>query len=162
VNAALLRAQLIAGLAAGLVGAITIDAFLFAVQIASGGAPAQVVMGTWIFVAAVVLGPTVIANPAAPAIGAFMHVCVSVFWALGYVYLIRSQPQLLTRPWISGAGFGLVVYVFMQIVLITAQQYHRPSPSTLAISLIAHIAFFGIPVALVASRMLRRSAPVPV
>jgi hypothetical protein len=152
-----LRRQLVAGLVAGIAGGIMIDAFLFAVQIAAGGSPAQVVSGTWLFVAAVLLGPAAIINPFAPLIGAALHFCVAIFWALGYVYLVRSQPQLLTRPWISGAGFGLVVYVFMQIILITAGQYHRPAPAVLGESLLAHIGFYGIPVALVTSRMLRRT-----
>ncbi len=155
-----LRGQLVAGLVAGLAGGIIFDAFLFAVQIASGGSPAQVVTGTWIFVAAVLLGPAAIFNPAAPLIGAALHFGVSIFWALGYVYLVRAQPQLLSRPWISGAGFGLVVYVFMQIVLITAGQYHRPAPAVLGESLVGHLGFYGIPVALVTSRMLRRAQTV--
>jgi hypothetical protein len=153
-----LRAQLTAGVAAGVAGAITFDAFLFVVQIAGGAPAAQVVAGTWIFVAAVVLGPAAIYNPAAPAIGALLHLGVSVAWALGYVYLVRSQPQLATRPLLSGAGFGLVVYVFMQIILITAGQYHRPSPGVLGTALLAHIVFFGIPVALVVARLLGRRA----
>ncbi len=155
-----LRRQLLAGLVAGLAGGIIFDAFLFAVQIAAGGSPAQVVSGTWIFVAAVLLGPAAIFNPAAPLIGAALHFLVAVFWALGYVYLVRAQPQLLARPWISGAGFGLVVYVFMQIVLITAGQYHRPAPAVLGEALLAHICFYGIIVALVTSRMLRRTQTV--
>ncbi len=73
---------------------------------------------------------------------------------------MRAQPQLLSRPWISGAGFGLVVYVFMQIVLITAGQYHRPAPAVLGESLVGHLGFYGIPVALVTSRMLRRAQTV--
>jgi hypothetical protein len=157
---AALRGQLVAGLVAGITGGITIDAFLFGVQIASGGSPAQVVTGTWIFVAAVLLGPAAIFNPAAPLIGAALHFCVAIFWALGYVYLVRAQPQLLARPWISGVAFGLVVYVFMQIILITAGQYHRPAPAVLGEALLAHLVFYGIPVALVTSWMLRRAATV--
>jgi uncharacterized membrane protein YagU involved in acid resistance len=149
-----LRAQLTAGLIAGLAGAILIDLFLFGAQIAAGQPAGTVVAGTYGWIASVMLGPFAAGNPAAPAIGLLLHVCVSIGWALGYVYLIRSQPQLLTRPWISGAGFGLVVYVFMEIVLITAGAYHRPSLPELATSLVAHMLFYGIPVALIVSRLL--------
>jgi hypothetical protein len=148
-----LRAQLVAGLVAGLAGAILIQLFLFGAQITSGQSAGAFIVGTFTFVASA-LGPSVAANPAAPLIGLVLHLCVSIGWALGYVYLIRSQPQLLSRPWVSGAGFGIVVWVFMQIVLLSAGLYHRPSPPDLATGLIAHIFFFGIPVALVVSRLL--------
>jgi hypothetical protein len=48
----------------------------------------------------------------------------------------------------------------MQIVLITAGQYHRPAPAVLGESLVGHLGFYGIPVALVTSRMLRRAQTV--
>jgi uncharacterized membrane protein YagU involved in acid resistance len=153
-----LKMQLAAGAAAGLTGAILLDAFLFVTQIVAGAPPGQVISGAFTFIASVLFGPGIAANPAAPAIGAVIHLCVSIGWALGYVYLVRTQPQLLVRPWISGAGFGLVVYVFMLIVLLTAGMYHRPSPQRLENELIAHMLFFGIPVALVVSRVLARPA----
>lgn len=152
-----LRQQLAAGLAAGVVGGVLFDCFLFGAQIAAGAPAAQVIAQNLSWVAATVLGPSALANPSAPAIGAVLHFAVSIGWALGYVYLVRAQPQLLTRPWISGAGFGLVVYVFMQIVLIAAGQYHRPSPGALGTGLVAHLLFYGIPVALIVSRSLDRT-----
>jgi hypothetical protein len=149
-----LRAQIIAGLIAGLAGGILLDLFLLGAQIANGQpAGAVIIIATFTFVASA-LGPAVAANPAAPLIGLVLHFCVSIGWALGYVYLVRSQPQLLSRPWVSGACFGIVVWVFMQIVLLSAGLYHRPSPPELATGLIAHIFFFGIPVALIVSRLL--------
>ncbi|HTJ25668.1 MAG TPA: hypothetical protein VMA36_05820 [Candidatus Limnocylindria bacterium] len=150
-----LRDQLLAGLAAGIAGGIVIDAFLLAMAFAGGATPAQA-LGMYPWIASVVFGHAILANPAAPALGVLLHFGVSIFWALGYVYLVRSQPQLLTRPYLSGAGFGLVVYCFMQIMLITAGEYHRPSPQALGIGLVAHIVFFGMTVALVVSRLLRR------
>ncbi len=69
---------------------------------------------------------------------------------------MRSQPQLLTRPWLSGLGFGLVVYVFMGVVQIMAGRYHRPSPIQFELSLLAHVVFYGLPVGLIVARALRR------
>lgn len=151
-----LQRQIAAAVGAGLAGALAVDAFIFFTQIAGGAPPGQVITSVWTFVATVPFGPGIAANPAAPLIGAIVHACVSIGWALGYVYLVRSQPQLLTRPWISGAAFGLVVYVFMQIVLLTAGMYHRPSPQGLEQALIGYMLFFGVPVALVVSRVLAR------
>ena len=53
---------------------------------------------------------------------------LAIGWALGYVYLARTQPQLLARPFVSGAVFGVIVYIFTQIALLTAGLYHRPTP----------------------------------
>lgn len=152
-----LRDRITAGLVAGLAGGILIDAFLCALQLLTGTPPAELA-GDFVFVASALLGPAAATNPAAVPIGIALHFCVAIGWALGYVYLVRTQPQLLARPWVSGAGFGLVVYVFMEIVLITAGLYHRPMPAVLGAQLVAHVAFFGIPVALVSARMLGRSA----
>jgi hypothetical protein len=156
-----LRDELGAGLAAGMAAGVTIDLFLFAVQLA-GGTAAGKLAGNFVFIAATLLGPSAYANPAAAPIGVVLHFAVAIGWALGYVYLMRSQPQLLARPWISGAAFGLMVYIFMQIVLLTAGQYHRPMPRDLAAQLVAHVVFYGIPVALIAARMLRRPASAAV
>lgn len=151
-----LRDQAVAGLVAGIAGGILIELCFFAVALASG-TPAGKLPQSFAFIAAVLMGPGAYANPAAVPIGIVLHFCVAVGWALGYVYLARTQPHLLTRPIISGAGFGLMVYIFMQIVLLTAGEYHRPAPGALATQLIAHIVFFGIPVGLIVARMLRRA-----
>ena len=153
-----LREQIVAGVLAGLVGGILIELFYFVTMLRGGDAVHGLLL-SFAFVAATLLGPSAYANPAAVPIGIVLHFCVAIGWALGYVYLIRQQPYLLTRPWISGLGFGIVVYVFMQIVLLTAGQYHRPSsPAQLENGLVAHLVFYGIPVALVVSGLLRPRA----
>lgn len=154
------RDQLTAALAAGIVGGILMHLFLIATTLAAGATMGQA-LEMYPRIASVLFGPSVLANPAAPLIGLLMHFVVAIGWALGYVYLIRSQPQLLTRPIVSGFCYGLVVYVFMEIVLITAGQYHRPSPPALATGLLAHTVLYGIPVALVVSRLLRRTLRAP-
>jgi hypothetical protein len=149
-----LRATVTAGLVAGIAGGVLIDAFVFAMQLAAGTPPGML-SANFVFVAAALLGPGAGGNPAAVPIGIVLHFCVAIGWALGYVYLARTQPQLVTRPWVSGAGFGIVVYVFMQIVLLYAGQYHRPMPEVLGTQLVAHIVFYGMTVALIVSRLLR-------
>ncbi len=149
-----LRDQLKAGLVAGVAAGILIDVFLFAMQLAAG-TPFDKLAGNFVFIAAVLLGPGAYTNPVAVPLGIVLHFCVAIGWALGYVYLVRSQPQLLTRPWISGAAFGLMVYVFMEIILITAGLYHRVAPGLFFTQLVAHVVFYGIPVAVIAARMLR-------
>jgi hypothetical protein len=156
-----LREEIIAGLLAGVAGGIAIEVFYFLTML-PGGQAVKTLLGSFAFVSSVLLGPSAYANPAAVPLAIVLHFCVAVSWALGYVYLTRTQRQLIDHPWISGAAFGLVVYVFMQLVLLTAGVYHRPSsPEELTIQLAAHIVFYGIPVALVASRALRRTSSGP-
>lgn len=152
-----LRSQLSGGLVAGLAGGILMILFFVIAQVLAGGrygTPLDLIQ--WI--AGSVMGQAAYSSTAAIGIALVLHFCVAVLWALGYVYLIRSQPQLLAHPWLSGAGFGLVVYVFMQIALVADPDWHRPSgPVVLAAGLISHIVFFGIPVALLVTRSLRRA-----
>lgn len=148
------RARLTAGLIAGVGGAILVVLFLFVLQW-DGAAPPAAEMFS--FVAAALLGPGAYDNPAAPAIGAALIVVLAIAWALGYVYLVRMQPQLLTRPWISGLAFGLIVYIFTQIALLTAGLYHRPTPSLLGMELVGHLIFYGVPVALIVAGFARRN-----
>jgi hypothetical protein len=149
-----LRDQLKAGLIAGIAAGVLLDVFLFGMQLAYGTPPDKLA-ANFVFIAGVLLGPGASSNPIAVPLGIVLHFCVAVGWALGYVYAVRSQPQLLARPWISGAGFGLVVYVFMEIILITAGLYHRVAPGVFGTQLFAHVVFYGMPVAVIVSRLLR-------
>lgn len=152
-----LQQQLVAGLAAGIAGGLLFALFMLGEPIAFGKPAGDVVGGMFGGIAATVMGPAAQGNPAATAIGIALHFAVAIFWALGYVYLVRTQPQLVRRPWLSGIAFGLVVYVFMQIILITAGAYHRPGPVALLTNLVAHTLFFGLPVALIVARSLDRT-----
>jgi hypothetical protein len=151
-----LRDRVTAGIVAGVAGGTLFALFVFALELAAGMPPGTLGLN-FVQVAATVLGPRVLGNQAFVPVGVLLHLWVAVGWALGYVDVVRTQPQLVTRPWVSGAAFGIVVYVFMMIILITAGQYHRPMPGVLGAQLVAHIAFYGIPVALIVARLLRTS-----
>jgi hypothetical protein len=142
-----------AGIAAGIAGGIVMELWFFALLMASG-APAGAFAASFASIAVALLGAGAAANPAAVPIGIVAHFCVAVGWALGYAHLARTKAQLVQRPWISGAGFGLVVYVFMRIILLGAGPYQPPPLMT---GLIAHVVFYGIPVGLVTARLLRPS-----
>jgi hypothetical protein len=128
------------------------DLFLVAAQRSNGTVPEAA--ATWHGLAAVLLGNGAASNPAAPAVGATTGFALAIAWALGYVSLARTQPQLVLRPWISGAAFGLVVYVFMEIIFLTAGLYRRPTAPAFGLTLVAYVIWYGTPVALIASRLL--------
>lgn len=153
-----LRDELRAGVVAGIAGGVLIDLFFFVFgTVTGGGSFGEVAAKSLAFTASAAIGPAAAAaNPSlAVALGVLLHLLVSIAWALGYVYLARSQRHLLTRPVLSGLGFGIVVYVFMNIALIGAGLYHRPTVQNFEAGLAAHLLFFGLPVALIVARTLR-------
>ncbi|HZX68701.1 MAG TPA: hypothetical protein VFE70_07440 [Candidatus Elarobacter sp.] len=150
------RAQLTAGLAGGLAGAFLMEAFF------RGALWAFKIQGDQLPLLADYVGTTVLSPGSAPGMAAgiafLLYLAVSAGWGVGYVSASRTSPQLLARPWISGAVFGLVVYIVMQVMLLTAGLYHRPNFDVLLVQLAAYVAGFGIPVAVIASRQLRIAA----
>lgn len=134
-----LREWLTAGLAAGIVGAIAMAAFLYVMLLR--GVPTQPVLGL----------------PAWAGAGLGLQILVGAAWGVGYGYLARSQPQIVRRPVVSGIVFGIVVYAAMQTLVIIDGAYHRPSAPTTIAALCGYVVFYGLPVALIVSRMLRRA-----
>lgn len=109
--------------------------------------------GAFTFDASVLIGKAAYTNDSSVALGAVLHFAVSVGWAIGYAFVAERQPQLVTRPLISGAGFGLIVYFAMQLVIVAANLYRIPTPRELGVALLAHLVFYGMPVALVLARL---------
>lgn len=149
-----LRARIAAGVAGGIAGGVVDALFLLCVALA-GGATFGKALGLFVFIASVAIGPSAYSNSAALPVGILLHFCVAIGWALGYAYLTRSQPQLLTRPIVSGIGFGLVVMIAMDAILVFVGLYKLRDVPQFFTTLVGHCVFYGIPVALVVSRMLR-------
>ena len=146
----------IQAIAAGIAGAILIDAFLWLATIVPQGGS---ILTLWQWVASTAFGKGALTNPAFAWVGLALHVGVSVGWAAGYAYLAATRPFLNARWPISGFVYGIVVYLLMQIVLLADGNFALPgSVSAVAIALVAHCFFFGIPVALVVRLTQERSS----
>jgi hypothetical protein len=142
------------GIAAGIAGAIAIDLWLWLSPLASQHPG---LTGIWTWTASAVAGKAMLANPNAPWIGLAVHLVTSVAWAGAYAYVAAPRPLVRSRWYISGPVYGLVVYLLMQIVLLVSGNFEYPhSPNDFVSALIAHAAFFGLPVALVVDAMDRR------
>jgi uncharacterized membrane protein YagU involved in acid resistance len=150
-----LRNQLLAVLTAGIIAGILADASLIAMNIAAGASLAKA-LGVYPWIASVAFGKAMLASPAAPALGVAVHFCISIGWSLVFTFVARSQSWLLKRPLLSGGVFGLLVYLVMEILLIPRGDFEVPTLAQLAMFLIVNIVFFGMTVALVVSRILRR------
>ena len=105
--------------------------------------------------ASAVGGTTFGKGPAAVPVGVLVLLAGTILWAFGYLYAARKQAQLLTRPLVSGTGFGVIVWFVMQAVLVGAGHFSAPTIYTFDRDMVAFIVFFGIPLAVTASRLVR-------
>lgn len=105
-----------------------------------------------------VLGSTAYdAGWASAALGTVLHFTVSIIWGVLFAAAAVRAGWLLRKPVLSGALLGVVAMGVMRAVIHAGHAIVRPFPDLthFANVLIAHIVFFGIPVALVASRLMR-------
>jgi hypothetical protein len=144
------RSWFVAGIAAGLVSGVLLAAFA-AFADSRAGLPAST---TYTFLAAVVGGAAFGESAAAVPIGVVVLFAGTLLWSFGYLYAALKQPQLLTRPLISGAGFGVIVWFVLQAVLVGAGHFSAPTIYTFDRDMVAFILFFGVPMAFTASRVL--------
>jgi hypothetical protein len=145
------RNWLVAGLVAGLISGVTLGAFAAFAEMRAG----LPVSNTYTFLAAAVGGPGLSDSSAAVPAGVLVLFAGTILWSFGYIYAASKQSQLLSRPLISGAGFGLIVWFVMQAVLVGAGHFTAPTIYTFDRDMVAFLVFFGVPVAFVVSRMLR-------
>ncbi len=146
--------SVVLGVLAGLAGGIAIDGFLVCVQVL--GSHAFTLTSFYQFVASGAIGKgTAYASPSYAWLGLAFHLTISAMWGVGYAYVAARTPQVAARPLLSGLAFGFVVYFAMQLVEVAAAIYSLPTPRSLGIALIAHMIFFGLPIAYV----LRAAVP---
>jgi hypothetical protein len=150
------RPRTIAGAScAGVVAAITIVGCVAVMNLAVLHTPGYSLSAMFAFDASTLVGPVASTGGSYVALGIALHLVVSIGWAIGYAIVAVREPQLVTRPIISGAAFGLIVYFAMQLVIVAANLYRIPTPSELGTALLAHLVFYGIPVALIVARFQR-------
>jgi hypothetical protein len=87
-------------------------------------------------------------------LGIVLHFLVAFGVAFVFYLIARSLPIVLDRPIISGVVYGIAVYFAMAylIVPLSAVRQGPFSWDGLVVSLIIHILFVGLPVALISRR----------
>jgi hypothetical protein len=140
-----------AGIGAGLTASVTLAAFA-ALSQWSAGYPID---GTYTYLAGKLAGPGADGAPWAVPAGIATLVVGSIGWALAYVYAAQKQPQLFTRPWVSGIVFGAIVWLVMNAVQIPVGELHPLSIFDEDRNVFALALFFGVPIALVSARLTR-------
>lgn len=133
---------------AGAVAAVTTTLELYVTTIL----PAHGSLATmFASIAAIVCGP--VAPPFDPVLfGVLAHLFISIGWAYGYTDLASRTAALSRAPWISGPVFGLLVFLAMQLILLSVHQFHTFTPLAFLNNMILHTLFFGTPIALVVAR----------
>ncbi len=140
------------GVVAGIAGGILIDLFLLAVYVWLEH------LITWPMlyqsIASPLLGRSAYAGFTGVVAGMAIHLAVSIAWGLGYAYVAGSTKQVLEHPLVSGIVFGIVVFVAMQFVEMSFGLW-RPNLGNIETGLVAHVAFFGVPIAYIVNRWPR-------
>ncbi|MEO6002245.1 MAG: hypothetical protein ABIZ04_09195 [Opitutus sp.] len=88
------------------------------------------------------------------ALGCFFHFCISFGAAAAYYAASRKILLLNRHPWIVGPIYGLLVYEFMNMVVLPLSAYHRPfvPPPLFVPDVLSHLFFVGLPIALIVRR----------
>jgi uncharacterized membrane protein YagU involved in acid resistance len=145
-----------AALAAGLAAAVIEMLFVLPIQAMLGASPMVVFQS----IASGALGQAAFSGGlATAALGAGVHLLISLVAGGIYVVAADRWPWLLRRPFSGGILFGLAVYVVMNFGVIPLSRigFNLPkSPELLALSLSIHLFAFGLPIGLVARAMLTR------
>lgn len=91
-------------------------------------------------------------------IGLASHYGILLVAAAVYCTASRGAPFLRSQAWVSGAVFGVLVYLFMNFVVLPLSAFpfqHSYPPLRLLEGFASHAVFVGIPIALA----VRGSAP---
>jgi hypothetical protein len=96
---------------------------------------------------------------AGSVLGLATHFTLMAIMAAAFVLAARQWPVLTQKPIQWGVIYGLVTYVAMNLVVVPLRFGNwPPTPRSIATQLFAHILLVGIPIALIAAKMLRPRA----
>lgn len=95
-------------------------------------------------------------------VGLLMDIAVTLIWAALYVAAARRFDPVLEHPTLAGAVYGAFVMAVMFGIIVPLGNAAHGAMSLPSFSntLIAHVGFFGIPVAWTTTVVMRRSGKV--
>jgi hypothetical protein len=94
---------------------------------------------------------------ATAAAGTLLHFCVSIGWGALFVLAALRIRWIVEHALTAGVILGIVAMTVMRGIIHLGHAVVRPFPSfwLFLYILVGHVVFFGIPVALVATNLLR-------
>jgi hypothetical protein len=146
-------ARPLATVAAGGVVAGTLDIVFACVfwALARGVAPTRILQS----VAAGLLGDASFQGGTASAVlGLVLQYVIALSMSFTYYAVAGRWPALVRRPWPYGAAYGLLLYGIMNYIVVplSAARSGASAPLWVALSVLVHVLFIGIPIALFARR----------
>lgn len=107
-------------------------------------------------VAAGLLGPAAYSGGTKTAVlGLALHFLIATIWTIIFYIASRNLRFLIERPEVWGLIYGVVVYAFMNFVVLPLSQLPQRTPPTLtsrAINLVIIMFCIGLPIALIVRR----------
>lgn len=144
-------------LAAGMLAAAVEMMFVLPIQYAMGASPIVVFQS----IAGGAIGRRAYSEGMSAAIlGLGFHVLISLVCAGIYSIAAIRWDWLRRRPILSGVIYGVLVYIAMNFVVIPLSTIGFRWPRSVPLFLMSlgiHMFAFGLPIAVVCARMLRRS-----
>lgn len=95
------------------------------------------------------------------AVGLAVHFAIMAVMAAALVLAMDRCAVLRRRAWIVGIGYGLILYGVMYWIVLPMRWptlFPQTDPASVAKALISHILCVGLPLALIARRMLKGPA----
>ena len=90
-------------------------------------------------------------------LGLLCHFLIAMVAAIVFSLVIRYLPSLVRHPLLSGALYGVIVFLFMNLVIIPLSAMPKISftLSGVMTQVLIHIFCVGLPISLAASRFCR-------
>ena len=95
------------------------------------------------------------------ALGLLLHFSIALTWAALFALAARRLAFASERPVAAGLLYGVVIYAVMYYVVIPLSRVPRRAnfdPLLLAMNLLVHTCFIGLPIAMAAKRARRVEA----
>lgn len=107
-----------------------------------------------------VQGPAAFEGGAASAaLGLGLHFFIAIIGGIVLAAAMQRIALLRAQPLLTGAGFGVAVYFFMQKIVLplSLAGAQNPDAKDMSIGIAIHIVLFGVPMAYAARRLLKGS-----
>ncbi len=90
------------------------------------------------------------------ALGLILHFAISFIVAAVFVEACRQMPFLAETFWISGPLYGVIVFLVMNLLVVplSARPKRPASLQIIAVQVVIHMVFVGLPIAIAAKRFL--------
>lgn len=148
------RAAATIGIAWILSGTLDIASALIYYPLTTPATPVRILQG----IASGVLGSQAFSGGlATAALGLALHYLIALIWAAIFFAACLAIPALTTAPVGVGVGYGVVVWIVMNLIVVPLSRVGRPLPTLgqAAIAALFLVLFIGLPNAFVTGGYFR-------